>query len=453
MGPDLKRLIDQLGKEKGLDRDIIVDALETAVLTAAKKKMGQDLELEAAYNEEIGEVEVFQFKTVVNEVIHPDMQVSLEEARAALDEGAELGDSLGMKIETNTFGRIGVQAAKQIIIQKVKDAERDIIYEEFKDRKGELANGSVQRFEGGNIIVNLGRAEGIIPTSEQIYRETFKRGERIRAYIVDVKHISKGPQIILSRTHPAFIKCLFELEVPEISEGFIEIVNVAREPGHRTKIAVRTKDRDIDPVGACVGMRGSRVQGVVQELRGEKIDIVPYADNPVSYVCSALSPAKVDRVFIDEEGRSIEVIVPDDQLSLAIGKNGQNVRLAARLTGWKIDVKSGSSVDAQREEAIKALQRIPGVDATTAEMLFNQGFKTIPMITSADPEVLGTALKVTRDKAASWIAQASRFDGADEEEEAEQEHEHIDAGARTVTEPEPEPDEDREEINKDAPAQ
>ncbi len=417
MGPDLSRLIEQIGKEKGIDRSIIVDALETAVLTAAKKKLGQDLDLETAFNEEIGEVEVFQFKTVVNEVVNPDLQISLAEARETLDEDAELGDSLGMKIETNTFGRIGVQAAKQIIIQKVKDAERDIIYEEFKDRKGNLASGSVQRFEGGNIVVNLGRAEGVIPHSEQIPRETFRRGERVRAYILDVRRISKGPQIILSRTHPAFIKSLFELEVPEISEGFIEIVNVAREPGFRTKIAVRSKDRDIDPVGACVGMRGSRVQGVVQELRGEKIDIVPYSENPVSYVCSALSPAKVDKVFIDEEEQAIEVIVPDDQLSLAIGKNGQNVRLAARLTGWRIDVKSTSSVDAQKEAAIKALQRIPGVDAASAEVLFNQGFKTISMVVSANPTVMAAAVRSDENTAAAWVAAAAEIDESDETEQ------------------------------------
>ncbi|MCK9274428.1 MAG: transcription termination factor NusA [Syntrophales bacterium] len=406
---DLKRLIELMGKEKGIDKEVIIDALETAVLTAAKKKMGQDLELEAVYNEEAGEVEVFQFKTVVNTVVNPDTQISLEDAREALDEDAELGDSLGMKIETNTFGRIGVQTAKQIIIQKVKDAERDNIYEEYKDRKGTLVNGSVQRFEGGNIIVNLGRAEAIIPTSEQIHKETFRRGERIRAYIFDVKKISKGPQIILSRTHPGFLKSLFELEVPEISEGLIDIVSVAREPGNRSKIAVKTKDRDIDPVGACVGMRGSRVQGVVQELRGEKIDIVPYSEDPITYVCSALSPAKVDRVVVDEESRSIEVIVPDDQLSLAIGKSGQNVRLAARLTGWKIDVKSDSTVVAQKEEGVKALTILTGLDSQSAEMLFNEGFKNISMIASADPDQLGASGGISREKAETWIAEAAKL--------------------------------------------
>ncbi len=409
MLPDLKRLIELMGKEKGIDKEIIIDALETAVLTAARKKMGQDLDLEAAYNDEAGEVEVFQFKTVVNTVVNPDTQMSLEEARATLDEDAELGDSLGMKIETNTFGRIGVQTAKQIIIQKVKDAERDNIYEEFKDRKGSLVNGSVQRFEGGNIIVNLGRTEGIIPTSEQIHKEAFRRGERIRAYIYDVKRISKGPQIILSRTHPGFLKGLFDLEVPEISEGLIEIVSVAREPGNRSKIAVRTKDRDIDPVGACVGMRGSRVQGVVQELRGEKIDIVPYSEDSVAYVCSALSPAKVDRVIIDEEGRSIEVVVPDDQLSLAIGKNGQNVRLAARLTGWKIDVKNDTTVATQKEEGVKALAAIEGLDEHTAEVLYNEGFKNISMVASAKPDLLGGAGGATGEKAEEWIAEAAKL--------------------------------------------
>ncbi|MEN6464360.1 MAG: transcription termination factor NusA [Syntrophaceae bacterium] len=355
MFPELKRLIEQMGKDKGINKQIIIEALETAMLTAAKKKLGLNADIEARYNEEAGEIEVFQFKTVVDNVVDNETQVSLDFARSSLDEEAQLGDSLGIKIETSTFGRIAAQTAKQIIIQKVKDAERDNIFDEYKDKKGQLLNGFVQRFDGGNIIVNLGRTEGIIPVSEQIHRESFKRGERIRAYVYDVKRISKGPQIVLSRTHPGFLRSLFEMEVPEISEGLIEIVNVAREPGNRSKIAVRTKDKDIDHVGACVGMRGSRVQSVVQELKGERIDIVPYSDDPVKFVCSAISPAKVDRVLIYDDNHSIEVIVPDDQLSLAIGKNGQNVRLAARLTGWKIDVKSESMVTSQSENGHKEL--------------------------------------------------------------------------------------------------
>jgi len=406
MFPELKRLIEQMGKDRGIDKNVIIEALETAMLTAARKKLGTHVDIEAHYNEDVGEIEVFQFKTVVDKVLDPDVQISYGDARKNVDEDAERGDSLGIKIDTSTFGRIAVQTAKQIIIQKVKDAERDNVYEEFKDKKGELLNGFVQRFEGGSIIVNLGRTEGIIPTSEQIYREIYKRGERIRAYVCDVKKISKGPQIILSRTHPGFLKALFEVEVPEISEGLIEIVNVSREPGKRAKISVRTKDKDIDPVGACVGMRGSRVQSVVQELKGEKIDIVPYDADAVTYVCSALSPAKVNRVFMDDDNRSMEVIVPDDQLSLAIGKNGQNVRLAVKLTGWRIDVKSESMATVQEEIGYKSLLKIPGVGEATAERLFGEGFKSIAMIAAADPEMLSSIQGVGEKSASQWIEAA-----------------------------------------------
>jgi N utilization substance protein A len=409
MFPELKRLIEQMGKDRGIDKNIIIEALEAAMLTAARKKLGANVDIEARYNEEAGEIEVFLFKTVVDKVVDPNMQVSLEEARRTLDEDAERGDSLGMKVDAGTFGRIAVQTAKQIIIQKVKDAERDNIYEEYKDKKGEIVSGFVQRFDGGNIIVNLGRAEGLIPSSEQIFREVYKRGDRIRAFVCDVKRISKGPQIILSRTHPGFLKTLFELEVPEISEGLIEIVNVSREPGKRAKISVRTKDRDIDPVGACVGMRGSRVQSVVQELKGEKIDIVPYSNDNASYVCSALSPAKVNRVLMDEENRAMEVIVPDDQLSLAIGKNGQNVRLAVKLTGWKIDVKSESMAALQEEEGYKSLMKIPGIGETTAERLFSEGFKSIAMIATADPEMLSSIQGVGEKSASQWIEAAVKI--------------------------------------------
>lgn len=406
---ELKRLIEQMGKDRGIDKSVIIEALEAAMLTAARKKLGAHVDIEARYNEEAGEIEVFQFRTVEEKVTDPDTQVSLEEARRELDEEAEPGDSLGKKLDTNTFGRIAVQTAKQIIIQRVKDAERDNIYEEYKDRKGELVNGFVQRFEGGNIIVNLGRAEGVIPLSEQIYREVYKRGERIRAYLLDVKKITKGPQIILSRTHPNFLKGLFEVEVPEISEGLIDIVSVAREPGKRSKIAVRTKDKDIDPVGACVGMRGSRVQSVVQELRGEKIDIVPYSDDHAKYVCSALSPAKVNRVFVDEDGRSMVVIVPDDQLSLAIGKNGQNVRLAVKLTGWKIDVKSEAMAATQTEEGHQSLMKIPGITVETAERLFNEGLKSITTIAAAEPGMLSSVPGVDEKAAAIWIEEAGKL--------------------------------------------
>ncbi len=410
MLPELKRLIEQMGKDRGISKEIIVEALEAAMLTAASKKFGQNVEIEAHYNDETGEVEVFQFKTVVDKVLHPETQISREEARH-LDEGAEPGDSLGMKIETSAFGRIAVQLAKQIIIQRVKDAECDNIYDEYKDRKGELVNGFVQRFEGGSIVVNLGRAEGIVPPAEQIHRETYKRGERIRAYIVEVKKSAKGLQIILSRTHPAFLKALFEVEVPEISEGLIDIINVAREPGKRGKIAVKSKDKDIDPVGACVGMRGSRVQSVVQELRGEKIDIIPYSEDQAKYVSSALSPAKVNRVFIDEENRTMTVIVPDDQLSLAIGKNGQNVRLAVKLTGWNIDMKSETMAQEQEEgkNSQNDLTKITGIGPAMAEKLFSKGIKSIAMVAATEPELLSQIPGIGEKTAQQWIETAGKI--------------------------------------------
>ncbi|MFO7568893.1 MAG: transcription termination factor NusA [Smithellaceae bacterium] len=409
MFQELKRLIEQMGKDRGIDKSIITEALEAAMLTAARKKLGPNVDIEAHYNDEAGEIEVFQFKTVVDKVLDPETQIAREEARATLDEEAEPGDSLGMKIETSSFGRIAVQMAKQIIIQRVKDAERDNIFDEYKDRKGELINGFVQRFEGGNIIVNLGRAEGVVPMSEQIHREAYKRGERIRTYLFEVKKNTKGAQIILSRTHPAFLKALFEVEVPEISEGLIDIVSVAREPGKRGKIAVRAKDRDIDPVGACVGMRGTRVQSVVQELRGEKIDIIPYTEDAAKYVSSALSPAKVNRVFVDDESRAMIVIVPDDQLSLAIGKNGQNVRLAVKLTGWKIDVKSETMAAEKEDDAHKALTRIPGIGPAMAEKLFAAGIKSIAMLAAVDPEMLCEIPGVGEKTGGEWIEEAGKL--------------------------------------------
>lgn len=406
---ELKRLIEQMGKDRGIDKQIITEALEAAMLTAARKKLGANVDIEAHYNDDAGEIEVFQFKTVVDKVLDPETQISKEEARKTLDEGAEPGDSLGMKIETSSFGRIAVQMAKQIIIQRVKDAERDNIYDEYKDRKGELINGFVQRFEGGNIIVNLGRAEGVVPPAEQIHRETYKRGERIRTYLFEVKKNTKGAQIILSRTHPAFLKALFEVEVPEISEGLIDIVSVAREPGKRGKIAVKAKDKDIDPVGACVGMRGTRVQSVVQELRGEKIDIIPYTEDAAKYVSSALSPAKVNRVFVDEENRAMTVIVPDDQLSLAIGKNGQNVRLAVKLTGWKIDVKSETMAAEKEDDGQKALMKISGIGPAMAEKLFAEGIKSIAMLAATEPQVLSEIPGVGEKSSQEWIEEAIRI--------------------------------------------
>ena len=406
---DLSRIIDQVGKDKGIDKGILIEALEQALLAAARKKFGPKQEIEAKYNEEAGEVELFQFKTVVKDVKNPPAEISLEEAKD-LDAEAQIGDSLGTKIDVAEFGRIAAQTAKQVIIQRVKDAERENIFEDFKDRKGEVISGTVQRFERGSIIVNLGRAEAVIPQQELVPRETYKPGDRIRAYVLDVRKTPKGPQIILSRSNPNFLVNLFALEVPEISEGIVKIVNAAREPGSRAKIAVYSQDSDVDPVGACVGMRGSRVQAVVQELRGEKIDIIPWSDDPASFVCNALAPAEISKVVINPEAQSMEVIVEDDQLSLAIGRRGQNVRLAAKLTEWKIDIRSeskagqaGPKLDEIAARGMEKVDEITGVGEKTAQLLNAAGYLTVVDVCQATAEQLSAIEGIGPKKAEKLI--------------------------------------------------
>ncbi len=384
---ELKRLIDQVSRDKGIDRNLLITTLEDAIRSAAKKKFGKNLDLEVAFNEEYGEIEAFQFKEVVKKVRNPETEISLEEARK-LDPECELNDSLGIKIDTNVFGRIAAQVAKQIIIQKMKDAEREVVYEEFHDRKGEIVNGIVQRVDKTGILVNLGRAEALLPPREQVPREVYRPGDRIRAYILDVKKESKGPQIILSRTHPNFLIELFKTEVPEIAEGIVTIKSASREPGNRAKIAVSSSDPDIDPVGACVGMKGSRVQSVVQELRGEKIDIIEWNADPAKFVCNALAPAIISRVIIDQMNRAMEVIVPDDQLSLAIGKRGQNVRLASKLTGWKIDVKGETAYQQTQKEDYKQLQQVLGMRSNLLDKIFMSGITAVKDLANMEVEEL-----------------------------------------------------------------
>jgi len=336
---NLKNTIDSIVKEKGIDKQVVLEALEQAVLSAANKKYRNTRDLEAHFNEEVGEVELFEFVTVVDEVTDSYKEIDLGEARE-VDPDVEIGDSLGMKMDASDFTRIAAQTAKQVIIQKVREAERETIYNEFISRKGELINGIVRRYEKGDLIVDLGRAEAVLPHTEQAPREVYRQGDRIKALITKIEMTGKGPQIILSRTNPLVLAELFEAEVPEIAEGVVEIKGVVRETGSRSKIAVYSHDNNVDPVGACVGMRGARVQNVVSELRGEKIDIIPWSDDIARFACNALAPAVVSKIYIVEGTKSMEIIVADDQLSLAIGKRGQNVRLAARLTGWKIDIKS-----------------------------------------------------------------------------------------------------------------
>lgn len=339
MSMEVIHIIEQLCREKGIDKEILIDAVQSAVEAAARKKMPHLETLESKFNMETGEVEIFIEKTVVAEVEDSNTQISFEEAEKSVPE-VQLGETVLAQQELGDLGRIAAQLAKQVILQKVREAEIEIVYKDFQDKKGDIINGFVQRFEHGDIIVDLGKAEGILPRREQVFRETFNRSERIRAYVLDIRKTAKNTLVILSRTHVGLIKSLFELEVPEISEGMVEIMGIVREPSGRTKIAVRSNERDIDAVGACVGMRGMRVQAIVQELRGEKIDIVEYSEDPEQFIRNALSPAKVSRIFSNKEENHMTIIVADDQMSLAIGKKGQNVRLAAKLVKWKIDIKN-----------------------------------------------------------------------------------------------------------------
>ena len=426
---DISRVVEQVSRDKGIERGVLIKALEEALRSAARKKFGPKMDIEVQYNEASGEIEVFQFKDVTEKVTEPALEISLEEGRK-LDPDCEIGDSLGTKMDTSTFGRIAAQSAKQVIIQKMKDAEKDAVYASFIDRKGDTINGIVQRIDRGDIIVNLGQTEGIVPVREQVPKETYRRGDRIRAYILDVLHESRGPQIILSRTHPNFLIHLFRTEVPEISEGIVTIMGAAREPGIRAKFAVASNNSDIDPVGACVGMKGSRVQNVVQELRGEKIDIIPWHIDPAKYVCNALAPAEISRVIIDEANQSMEVIVPDEFLSIAIGKKGQNVRLASKLTGWHLDVKSETKYSIAMQSGYDSLVALPGVGISMADALYELGFYSAEEVSNATPEDLIQVRGIGEETARKLIAAAKDavLEARQAEEISEEKAEAVDAG-------------------------
>jgi len=385
--PTLRREIDQIAKDKGIEPEEIVSALEEAMKQAARRRYGQEKEIDARFNDETSEIELYEFRTVVEEVSDPETQISLS-AALALDPEAEEGDEIGVRMDTSDFGRILAQTAKQVIIQRIRDAERENVYGEYIDRKGEVVNGIVRRFEKGSLIVDLGRAEAILPPKESVPRETYRPGDRIRAYVLDVNKATKGPQIVLSRACIEMLTKLFEQEVPEMYEKIVTIESAAREPGGRSKIAVASRDHDVDPVGACVGMKGSRVQAVVQELRGERIDIVPWSADPARYVCSALSPAQVSKVIIDEANGSMDVIVPDDQLSLAIGRRGQNVRLAVQLTGWRIDIKSESKMREIAGWLAEAVSVVDGWGEPEAELLLQQGVTSLEDLAECPTELL-----------------------------------------------------------------
>jgi N utilization substance protein A len=418
----LQHVIEQVSQEKGIDSKILVEATEQAILTAAKKTFGPDRELEARFNGDTGAVDLFQYMTVVENVENAEQEISLKDAQAhgleadigeelgfqifylpedrekALEQDKQFGGLLNLEQSRSRFGRIAAQTAKQVIIQRVRDAERERVYAEYKNRRGEIITGVVRRFErGSNIIVDLGRGvEAVLPPREQTPRESYRPGDRIVAYLKDIDREARGPQIILSRTDVGLLVKLFEMEVPEIYEGIVRIVAAAREPGARSKIAVSSRDSDVDPVGACVGMKGSRVQAVVQELRGEKIDIVPWDRDPARFVCNAIAPAEVVRVVIDETNSNMELVVPDPKLSLAIGRRGQNVRLASQLTGWRLDIVSESRFKQIEEEAMAALSRL-SADEELSRSLYRMGFRSLDEVAEASANELASVPGISAD--------------------------------------------------------
>jgi len=390
---DIKRVIDQVSREKGIEPEILINTLKEAIISAARKKIGPRADIEVHYNEKSGEVEVFHFKEVVEDVEYSDSELTLEEGYE-YDAECEIGDSLGIRIDTEEFGRIAAQSAKQVIIQKMREAERNAVYENFIHKKGKIINGIVQRFDRGSIIVNLGQTEAVLRPRDQMPKENYKRGDRIRAYVLDVLEESKGEQIILSRTHPQFLVELFKTEVPEVAEGIVTLRGAARAPGIRAKIAVSSIDSDVDPVGACVGMKGNRVQNIVQELRGEKIDIVQWNPDIARFVCNALSPA------------DMEVIVNDEYLSIAIGKGGQNVSLACEITGWHLEITSEEEYSREVKEGYDSLMKLTGIGLSKAEVLFKGGYSSLVDISEALIEDIVSISNFSESKAGKLIEEA-----------------------------------------------
>jgi len=409
---DLKRIIDQISRDRGFDKALLIEAIEEAVQSAARKKLGSRRDIEVRYNEEYGEVEIFQFRIVVEEVADEQTEIAYSDA-VKLDPDVRMNDELGEKMVNITdLGRIAAQSAKQVIIHKMKDAEREVIYEMFKDRVGEVVSGIVQRFERGNMIVNLGRTDAVLPKDQQIPKRSFKQGDRIRAYLKEVRQTARDSQLILSRTCDEFLEKLFHMEVPEMSEGIVRVMGVSREPGFRAKIAVSSSESDVDPVGACVGMKGSRVQNVVQELQGERIDIVTWSPDPAKYVYNALAPAHVSMVRADEDAKSLLVVVPNDQLSLAIGRQGQNVRLASRLLGWRIDVKSEQRYANLENEGYQSILALSGVDEALADQLFSKGISSTLVLAGKNVDDLTIIRAIDEEFAQALIdeAKANPFD-------------------------------------------
>lgn len=400
MNLELKKAIDQISKDKGLNRDMLVDTLEEAVRTSVLRRFSEDMDVEVRYNDETGDIEVYQFKIVVEDgdVANPDTQIELAEALQH-DPTVQMDDEVGFRVKIEDLGRIAAQSAKQVIIQRMRDAEQEIIYDEYKDRIGEIVSGIVQRRDKGGWVVNLGRTEALLPKEEQIPREHYKRGDRVQALISEVRKEGRGPQVIISRAHRDYMAALFRREVPEVDDNTVQIMGVARDPGSRAKVAVLSRERDVDPVGACVGVRGSRIQNIVQELRGERIDIVIWSAEIATYARNALAPAMVSRIVVDEEENLLEVIVPDDQLTNAIGRKGQNVKLAAKLLGWKIDIFTETRYN-EANAIGRGLEQVASVAEVSIEALLSAGFQTLDKLREATDDELADKLAISRTRIA-----------------------------------------------------
>ena len=387
MNADLIAVLDYMEKEKGISRDIILEAIQESLLLASKKSIGPARELEVTIDSKTGDIRAFTKLVVVEKVLDRHGEIHLEDA-IKISPDAKLGDEVVKEVTPQNFGRIAAQTAKQVVIQKIREAEKNIVFGEYQERLGEIVSGIIHHYDKQNIVIDLGRAEGVMPPREQCPHEEYRLGARVRTYILDVRERSKGPEVVLSRTHPNFVRRLFEMEVPEIDEGAVEIKGIAREPGYRTKLAVFAVDDKVDCVGACVGLRGNRVKSVVRELNGEKIDVIRWSDDQEEYVANALSPAKLKQVNLNQAKGECEVIVDEDQLSLAIGKKGQNVRLSSRLTGWKIDIFREGEVLKGVKGAVAVLGELPGVGEKMARNLVEAGFTDLPIIAISEPEDL-----------------------------------------------------------------
>jgi len=409
---ELLQIADAVAREKAIDRKIVLGAMEDAIAKAARSRYGSETEVRAEIDPKSGELHLSRHMLVVETVENPAMHISLEDARRR-HPAAQIGDTIADPLPPLEYGRIAAQSAKQVIVQKVREAERDRQYDEYKDRIGDIVNGIVKRVEYGNVVVDLGRGEAIVRRDEMLPREVFRNGDRIRAYIYDVRREQRGPQIFLSRTHPQFMSKLFAQEVPEIYDGIVEVKAVARDPGSRAKIAVVSRDSSVDPVGACVGMRGSRVQAVVNELQGEKIDIIPWSQDIATFVVNALAPAEVAKVVLDEERERIEVVVPDQQLSLAIGRRGQNVRLASQLTGWDIDILTEQEESERRQAEFENRTRMfidsLNVDEVIGQLLASEGFNSVEELAMVDVKEIANIEGFDEDTAAELQNRASEY--------------------------------------------